>query len=302
MTISELNAAYAIPGLVQFEPGQGGLARMAVTAAGGAAHVYLHGAHVTHWQPAGQAPVLWLGRKSWFEPGKPIRGGVPICFPWFGQHPDDPNKPLHGFVRLAEWDVLSVIRQGERGLTATLGTKGSAETEHHTACPFELRYTVTVDEALVLTLEARNVGHEPLTVTEALHSYFCVADVRKITISGLERTTYLDGTDDRRPKEQDNRPITFAGETNRVYLNTQAECRLIDPGLERTITVAKSGSLSTVVWNPWAVRAAAMPDFGDEEWTGMVCIETANAATNAVRVPPGGRRAVQVRVACSKGP
>ena len=295
MTVDELNRRFGIPGAAGFEPGRGGLTRLAVIAPGGEAHVYLLGAHVTHWQPARGEPVLWVSRNSAFEVGRPIRGGVPVCHPWFAERPGDPGAPLHGPARLVEWSVASVERGPGGDVTAALTTAfgpGAGGREGD----FELTCTVTVGSTLALALRTRNLGNEPLTVTEALHSYFRVADVRGVSVTGLEGCTYFGKVTGGPNQVQGDEPITFRGETDSVYLNTPADCVLHDPRMGRRIRVTKSGSMSTVVWNPWVDKARRMPDFGDDEWPEMLCIETANALDDAVTVPPGESHTLAARI------
>ena len=296
MTIQELQAKFGIPGAVRFEEGRGGLVRVAVNTSHAEAHVYTHGAHVTHWQPAGAAPVLFLSQRSVFQPGKPIRGGVPVCFPWFGPNARSASLPMHGFARLMEWAVESVRQQGAGEVALTLVLRSNDQTRSFWPHEFELRHTVTVGAELTMALETRNTGKEPFTVTEALHTYLRVGDVRKIEITGLENTDYIDKVAGGRRENQGSWPITFTGETDRVYAGTRAATVLNDPGLGRRIVVEKSGSSSTVVWNPWIAKAAAMPDFGDDEWPGMVCVETANAADDAVTVAPGESQTMTARI------
>src|SRR5436190_10964031 len=111
--MQELNERFGIPGVVSIETGNGGLTKIAVTAPQASAEIYLHGAHVTHFQPTGEQPVLWMSKSTWFDAAKPIRGGVPICFPWFGPNKSDPKLPAHGFARLRDWDIQSVAHIGD---------------------------------------------------------------------------------------------------------------------------------------------------------------------------------------------
>ncbi|MCK4623944.1 MAG: D-hexose-6-phosphate mutarotase, partial [Phycisphaerae bacterium] len=175
----------------------------------------------------------------------------------------------------------------------TLILRSDEQTQRLWPGQFELRITVTVATTLTMALETRNIGDEAFTITEALHSYFRVSDVRNVKIIGLENTEYF-VTDEH--ERQGDEPITFSAETDRKYINTTSTCILDDPGMARRITVEKSGSDSTVVWNPWITRAAEMSEFGDDEWPGMVCIETANLPGNAVTIPPGGSHVMEARI------
>ncbi len=267
--------------------GRGGLPMLQLTGKGGMAEVYLHGAHVTSFVPEGGEPVLWMSEKSWFEAGKAIRGGIPICWPWFGPHESQEAYPSHGVARLQTWEPAGAGIDGDGRAFAELRLAPTAFSQPYVSQPFEMTYRVSVGEALCVELTTRNTGEQPFTLTEALHSYFTVSDVREISVTGLEQTDYLDKVDALSRKNQGDEAITFDGEVDRCYLNTTAACVLDDSGLGRRIVVEKRGSQSTVVWNPHTAKAAAMEDYGDEEWPGMACIETANVHENVVTIPPG---------------
>ena len=244
------------------------------------AQIYTHGAHVAQFQPRGQKPVLFMSAKSWFEPGKPIRGGVPICFPWFGPGCGaTPKTPGHGLVRLQDWTV-------ER-------TTANSILFSVALAPWTARFSVEVGAALTMKLEVRNTGTKPEQFEEALHTYLAVGDIRQVTVTGLENADYLDNTVGMARKNQGAEPIRFTGETDRIYLDTRAACVVYDPVLKRRLIIEKSGSDATVVWNPWIAKAKAMPDFGDDEWPGMLCIETANCKQHAVTLAPGATHSMQ---------
>lgn len=285
-----------LPDGARVETGPGGLERLALHASASEALVYLHGAHVAHYQPRGARPVLWVSRESRYESGKPIRGGVPICFPWFGPKAGAPDAPLHGFARIRPWTLRSVAPAADGALRASLELVSDASTR--ALFPHDLRVSLelVVGAALGLTLTVRNEGPSPFAYEEALHSYFAVADARACRIHGLEDAGFVDKTAGgaRRPAERT--PIAIAGETDRVYTGTQATVSIEDPGLARRIRIAKTGSRTTVVWNPWVAKAKAMPDFGDDEWPGMVCVETANALDDAVTLAPGDFHATTVTI------
>ena len=292
MRPDELNEQFGIRGAVTFDQGRGGLTRMSIAAAGAEAEIYLLGGHVTAFTPAGCEPVLWVSSRSPFAIGQPIRGGVPVCHPWFAERP---GAPLHGYVRLMEFSVESVTQEADGSVAVVLHTKYGVGNSNWPG-NFELRNRVTVGEVLAMALETRNCGEEDLTITEALHSYFRVSDVRNVSIAGLEGCEYFGKVTGGENRFQGDEPVTFTGETDSVYLNTQAECVLTDPGMGRKIHVAKSGSSSTVLWNPWIDKARRMPDFGDDEWQEMVCIETANALGNAVTIGPGESHTREARI------
>jgi D-hexose-6-phosphate mutarotase len=274
-----------LPASVHLAPGVGGLPIVRVTGRAGSAEVYLHGAHVASWAPAGGAPVLWMSAASRFTPGTAIRGGIPICFPWFGPNAADATAPAHGFARVTEWQLSGAAEVGDDvvltfHLTDSPATRASAWPH-----PFEARYTVTVGATLGLELTVTNRDTVPVTVEEALHSYFAIDDIHRTTVAGLEGAPFLDKVGGATPTPGSPVPVSFTAETDRVYAGTTA-ATLIDDGTRR-IAVTKTGSESTVVWNPWIDKAAAMADFGSQEWTGMVCVETCNVGTDAITLAPG---------------
>ena len=275
------------PDGVRLDPGPGGLDRLVLSASDGEAIVYIQGAHVAHFQPKGEKPVLWMSAESRFEAGKPLRGGVPICFPWFGPKAGSPEAPLHGFARILPWTVGDVVREADGRLRAVFELPAEAAARGGFPRPLSPSLAVTVGRALRMDLTVRNVGSAAATFEEALHSYFAVSDVRQVRIRGLEGVSYVDKTTATVRKPGESEPITIASETDRVYLRTTGTTAIEDPGWRRHILVGKSGSATTVVWNPWVAKARAMRDFGDEEWTGMVCVETANAMDDAVTLAPG---------------
>ena len=286
-----------LPASVHLAPGVGGLPIVRVTGRAGSAEVYLHGAHVASWVPAGGAPVLWMSAASRFTPGTAIRGGIPICFPWFGPNKADETAPAHGFARVTEWQLSGAAEVGDDveltfHLTDSPATRASAWPH-----PFEARYTVTVGASLRLELEVTNQDTVAVTVEEALHSYFAIDDIHRTTVAGLEGVPYLDKVAGGALEQDTDGPVRFTAETDRVYPGTAATTTIADG--TRGITVAKSGSESTVVWNPWIAKAAAMADFGSQEWTGMVCVETCNVGADAVTLAPGASHTMTATITVS---
>lgn len=289
-SLDMLQSRFPIPGALRWETGAGGLTRAVVTTPHAAAHVYLHGAHVTHYQPQGQNPLLFLSGQSLFQSGKPIRGGVPICFPWFGPKADDAAAAAHGFARLKEWTVESSAQADDGSVQLVLSLVSDDSTRALWPHDFRARYTITIGRELRLSLEVYNTGSKPFVFEEALHTYLNSEDIHQARVEGLEGTTYIDKLQQGRRMPQGAQPITFTGETDRIYLNTRSTCIAHDPAGRRNIEIAKDGSDTTVVWNPWINKAKAMPDFGDNEWPNMLCIETCNVADAAITLEPGKSR------------
>ena len=294
-TLDELQR-FCIPGRVAFESGPGGLLRASVTTPQAQALIYIHGAHVAHYQSSGQAPLLFMSKRSFFDPTKPIRGGVPICFPWFGPRSGDPAAPIHGFVRLRPWTVESSRQLPDGSIQLEFSFQHRNPSPQTWPSPFTAIYTVTVGPTLTLNLAVHNPGPGPLAFEEAFHTYFAVGDVRELSVSGLGGLTYLDKPDGMKPKQQPSAPIRFTAETDRVYLDTPASCTLDDPRLGRRIIIEKSASNTTVVWNPWIEKAKTMADFDPDEWSRMLCIETANAKANSITLASGTNHAMQARL------
>jgi len=260
-----------------------------------------HGAHITHWQPLGHQPVLHTSGAAIFAPGKPIRGGVPICHPWFGPatlgpRAGDTFAPAHGIVRTLPWNCENTKQHPNGGVTITLALVSDDITRPQWPFDFTLRLQATFGRTLVMELETTNTGPSAMPLEEALHTYLAVGDVRQIKIEGLDGAEYLDKTDKLARKPQSG-AISFAAETDRAYLNTTTTCRLDDPVLRRTITVAKAGSNSTVVWNPEAGRAAHLTDIGQGEWPLFACIETANISENRLNLAPGETHRMTAEIA-----
>jgi glucose-6-phosphate 1-epimerase len=275
---------------VRSERGAGGLDRLVIDAAGGEAHVYLHGAHVTHFQPRGERPLLFLSKKSHFEggvPGKAIRGGIPVCFPWFGAKADDASAPAHGFARQLPWQLDAADRNERGEVRVSLRLEPSEYTRRFFGHDFTATLAVTVGARLKLGLTVRNRGPAPMRIEEALHTYFAVGDARRVAIGGLEGVAYLDKTEGFARKAGASEPITLTKEMDRVYPDARGAVTIVDPVWGRRILVDKSGSATTVVWNPWVEKAKAMADFGDDEWIDMVCVETVNSGDGAVTIAPG---------------
>lgn len=288
---SQLARTIEIPGVVTVTHGNGGLTKIIVTpdAQGPGsypvAEIYTNGATVTRYDVAGRR-LLFCSRTSRFEAGKAIRGGVPVIFPWFGPHSANPSLPQHGFVRASEWRVASTRWRAHGEASIVFAFESSDETRAMWPFDFELRYTVSVGARLTMTLEVTNRSESEFRFEEALHTYLSVSDIRRVHISGLENTEYLDKVDGMSRHQLGMQPLRFTGETDRVFLNTDADCRVHDP--ERAdILVRKEGSLSTVIWNPWQAKAESLPDLGGDQWPGMVCVETANVEENVVALAPG---------------
>lgn len=298
---TELNDEFGLPGVLTFDEPHPGMPRAQVTTAACTAEFYLQGAHLTQWQPTGQAPALFLSEKSAYTPGKAIRGGVPVVFPWFGAPDTSPVHVAsvsgqHGFARTWPWTMrfaalagddvhLSTRLDQSQGVRA-LGFSG-----------FELLYEVILGKTLTVRLSVINIGQEPFFFEEALHAYLAVGNSREVAVDGLQNTEFLDKTDDFARKTQTVGSLRFENEVDRPYLNTTDPLSLRDPVLQRCLSLSKRNSKTTVTWNPGPDLAAKLADLSPGAWQNFVCLETANIAENAVTLQPHEAHTMEMHLA-----
>jgi glucose-6-phosphate 1-epimerase len=296
-TASDLERRFGIPGMAEVTEGNGGLPKVRITSPGAVGEMYLHGAHVTSWKPRGGEEALFVSAQSHWQRDRAIRGGVPVCFPWFGAKHGDPNAPAHGFVRTKGWQLESIVRDGD-AVIVSMFTESDEATRRWWPADFRLVHKVRFGSDLRLELEMTNTGTSSLTFEEALHAYHRVGRVEEVRLRGLDTVHYLDKTDSNREKVQHG-DVVLSSETDRVYLDTRDELALEDSVMHRSTHVAKENSRTTVVWNPWAQKARALSDFGDDEWAHMICIETSNVSKFAVNLGTGQQHQMRsiVRVA-----
>jgi len=282
-----------------FRPGPGGLLFADIANEQATATVCLQGAQLSQWQPRSQsAPVIFLAAAAQFVPGKSIRGGIPLCWPWFGPHPTDASLPTHGFARTSLWEAGAAIEREDGTTELRLRLTDSDASRALWPHPFLLEYRIVVGEQLTLELVTTNTGGEPFTITEALHTYFNVSDVGAAQVLGLDAVEYTDKAAGGR-RDRQSGAVSFDGEVDRVFVGTQGTCTLLDATLQRRVHISKSGSRSTVVWNPGPEKAALLSDLGAAShahggWRQLVCVETANALQDAVVVAPGGSHRITV--------
>ncbi len=291
--IDELSRRFGADGAITFTELAPGFPVLELDNGQARATIALQGAQVMTWTPRGQQPVIWLSRAAKFAPGKSIRGGVPICWPWFGAHATEPSFPAHGFARTVPWEPLDAqTRGGETRLRFRIapGTVPPAQWPNGAEATIE----ITVGAALGVSLATRNNGAQPLALSEALHTYLEVGDVRSVAVHGLDGLSYLDKVEGLARKRQVG-AVTVSGEVDRIYLDSVADCIIDDPISNRRIRIAKSGSRSTVVWNPWIEKAAKMGDLGEDGYLHMICVESGNAAENAMQIAPGAEHRMSVR-------
>lgn len=279
-----LNSKFGISNTLKFITEPDGLSYVCIANESATAKISLHGAQILSFQPRHKENILWVSKKSLFVPDNAIRGGIPICWPWFGSHPNDSTKKPHGFARLSEWSVTKTEALDTSTTQITLELHSTDKTKDIWLYDFIVTLTITISNKLNIALTTHNTGNKPFTITSALHTYLNISHIAQITIHGLENSLFLD-TLNNQEKTEDS-PISINQEIDRVYLEHSADCLIKDSGLQRTIRIAKQGSNSTVVWNPWIEKSKHMSDFGDDEYKTMLCVETTNALTDTIEVKP----------------
>ena len=282
---ADLDRRFGIQGVAEVGEGNGGLTVVKIAAPLAEGEIYLHGAQVTSWKPAAEDEVLFLSSTSRWKEGQAIRGGIPICFPWFRAKADDSHAPAHGFVRTKIWQLESIV-QNKSGVAVSMFTESDVETRRWWPGEFRLVHRVTFGSELSLELACTNTGTVPLRFEEALHTYNRVADVAEVRLQGLDNAPFLDNTDSNREKAGPG-DTAIVSPTDNAYLNTRNDVDLVDAKLRRRLRLKKSNSLTTVVWNPWREGAARLSDLGDGEWTQFLCVEASNILSNAVSLAPG---------------
>ncbi len=294
-TAQHLNQQFGIAGQLTFRDDASGLVVAEFNNAHATASLCLQGAHLMSWQPRSQSkPVVWLSRDAKLAAGKSIRGGAPVCWPWFGAHATEAGFPGHGYARTVPWQVLEsgIEPNGATRLTLRLVSSDKTRAQWDHACNLDL--TVIVGDTLRMEMATENTGTADFVIGEALHTYLQIGDIGAVRVTGLEGCQYWDKVGGSELKNQVG-SVGFTGEVDRVYINTSAECVIEDDKLKRRTHIKKSGSLSTVVWTPWTEKASKMGDMGQPDgWREMVCVESVNAIDNVVKVAAGTRHTLIV--------
>lgn len=248
------------------------------------ARVALHGAHVISWKPVGEAEVLYLSPDAVFKEGKAIRGGIPICWPWFNKHPKDPEQPSHGLVRGRFWKLLEAS-QHSSGVTLRFGFCDGI---------WNAQVTIAAGQELEVTLESSNASKAPIVISGALHTYLGVSDIGQVRVVNLEECDYLDMVGEPQIRIQKG-DVVFDGEVDRIY-DSSSSALLVDDPANRKVLIEKSGSPSTVVWNPWVAKAAALADLPDKDYRKFCCIEATIANDSAVTLMTGCSHLLMTRI------
>ncbi len=285
-TLAQDNTNYGIDGQLRFIQGKGDMPVVEITNDLAHASIALQGAHVLNFQAKGEAPLIWMSPDATFAKGKSLRGGIPVCWPWFGPHASNSSFPGHGPARTSDWQVINSCSNDDGSTSVSLAFIANEASAQQFGNDVSARLHITVGTALHIALETTNNSGSDFTLSQALHTYFNVGDVRQCRTEGLDGCSYIDKMDAGMIKQQAG-AIAITAETDRIYLNTSSPFEIIDPALSRKIMITSESSASTVVWNPWIETANKMGDLGADGYLNMLCVETANAADDAITLAPG---------------
>ncbi len=287
MQLDTLNDRFSIAKQLQFVAGEGGLIHAVISNAHAKATVSLYAGQVLSWQPtAAQHDVLFLSKQAYYQAGKAIKGGVPVCWPWFGPDPQGKGRPAHGFARTSEWAVLKTASPANGATQLVLGLKLNDLTRPLWQGDIEAQLEITLGKTLRLALTTYNRGQQAIELSQALHTYFAVGDIAKTSVHGLEGKSYIDKVDGGKQKLQSG-AVTVSTEVDRIYADVKNELQIHDAAFKRVIHLHAEGSASAVVWNPWQDVAASMADLGDDDYRHLLCVETTNAGSDIVKLAAG---------------
>jgi len=284
---------------LRFKTGKGNIPVVEIKNNQASATISLQGAHLLSWVPTGEDEVIWVSEDATFAPAKSVRGGIPICWPWFGAHENNVSFPAHGFARTVLWQVTNTrsLSAGETEITFRLVTHHldtsqiEKNGQHMWPQATIAEYRVTIAKTLSLELTTFNNSDHPITIGQALHIYFNIEDITHTSVNGLEGKDYLDKTDSFKRKKQTG-SVIINTEVDRVYLQTPDD--IIIDNKKRKIVIKKQGSQSTVVWNPWKSVAEKMGDLGKDGYRKMLCVESANAAEDTISIGAGESHKLRV--------
>lgn len=294
MDLARLNADYGIDGQLQFSSGKGDFSCIKVTNDQATALISVYGGQVLSFQPQGEPQdLMFVSENAYYKTGKAIKGGVPVCWPWFGPDPEGAGRPSHGFARNRFWQVLETEALTNGATKVSLGFSDSDDTRALWPHAFELALEITVGTTLGMALVSRNRGDAPFEITQALHTYFTVGDITQATVIGLDGTRYIDKVDGGAVKPQAG-AVDITSEVDRIYTSVPGMLVIQDRALGRNIRITSTGNQTAVVWNPWSEISVKMADLADQDYTRFLCVETTNAAENVVTVPAQGEFRLEV--------
>jgi len=242
------------------------------------AKIAIQGAHIFHFQKKSEKYLLWVSEKSNFENGKAIRGGIPICWPWFGEHTVDKSLPKHGFARISQWE-LSSVKELDENHTEVIMTLSSSSSW---AYKFLLTARFVISESLSLSVRTENLDDRNFTISQALHTYFSVNNIDEVKIDGLEKIEYIDFLNAHRVLQTGS--ILIDKEVDRIYQNVSYPLNLTDE--KHSVKIDSIGSNSSVVWNPWKEKCVNMSDMQKDSYKNFVCLETTNTREDERVIKP----------------
>lgn len=285
MDLKQLNNDYGVADQLQFVTGEGGLPYIVIRNQSASALISLHGGQILSYKPVDEeADLLFLSEKSNYSDGKAIRGGIPVCWPWFGPDPKGLQRPNHGFVRNHLWTVSNTTIT-DTETKVSLQFFENYKKEKTWKQPFALTLEITVGKSLSLKLITRNTGGKTFSITQAFHSYFYVGDIAQVQVNGLEGGEYFDKLDQGTQKSQ-MRPLTISEEVDRIYTEVKDSVVINDPATQRKIQISSPGNETVVVWNPWIKGSEKITDLTHNDFKHFVCVETGNIAFDLISVPP----------------
>ena len=297
MDLAQLNSDYGISGQLEFTSGKGDFPYIQVTNGLATALISVYGGQVLSFQPKGVAQdMMFVSDNAYYKAGKAIKGGVPVCWPWFGPDPEGAGRPSHGFARNRAWQMLRTEALSTGETKVTLGFSDTEDTRALWPHTFELAIEITIGTTLTMALVSRNTSDNPFNITQALHTYFTVGDITQTTVEGLDGTRYIDKVDESKVKPQSG-PVAIASEVDRIYTGVPSELIIQDAALSRRIRITSTGNQTAVVWNPWSEISVKMADLEDNDYTRFICVETTNAADDVITVPAQGEFRLQVAYA-----
>ncbi len=287
MNIEQLNADYGIANKAKFVEGEGGFPVIEINNEYAKATISLYAGQVLSFQPVNQTQdMMFLSSKAYYTEGKATKGGVPVCWPWFGPDPEDKGRSSHGFVRNRMWEMRELESTQDGSTVVVMGLVDTPETRKIWDYAFDMAITITVGSSLTIELITHNTGDKPFSITQALHTYFKIGDISQVQVLHLEDTSYLDKVDGGKNKTQTG-AVTFDSECDRIYLDVPSQLVIDDLALGRKIKITAANSNTAIVWNPGATISANMADLGDLDYQKFVCVETANTANEIIEIAPG---------------
>jgi glucose-6-phosphate 1-epimerase len=285
--INQLNADYGIANKVKFVAGKGSFPVIEIKNEYAQAVISLYGGQVLSFQPVTQTQdLMFVSTQAFYQTGKAIKGGTPICWPWFGNDPEEKGRSSHGFVRNRLWQMREVVSTQDGATKIIMGLVDTDETRKIWDYSFDLAIAITVGSSLTIELITRNTGNKPFSITQAMHTYFRIGDINQVQVLGLEAKDYIDKVDGGKQKTQSG-IVTFSEECDRIYLNVPSELVINDAAGDRKIKITTTNSNTAIVWNPGSVVSAKMADLGDLDYQHFVCVETANAANEIIEISAG---------------